>query len=130
MENVLTNPRHERFAQALASGQTADAGYSPNGGSASRLHGNACIRGRVTEIQSATAKAVGITRERLIQMCIEVFENAAQAGNAHSAQIAAIREIGVLTGLRVEKPFAEDKAQDLTKEQRDAVVAAALIADR
>ena len=41
----LANPRHERFAQALARGKTAGeayvlAGYKANDGNASRMRGN------------------------------------------------------------------------------------------
>jgi hypothetical protein len=42
---TLTNPRHERFVQALFEGETADAayakaGYKPNDGNCIRLKGN------------------------------------------------------------------------------------------
>ena len=129
---LLENPRHEAFAQALASGHSADeayvlAGYSRNRGNAARLKADERVRGRVTMLQQDAAATNGITRERLIGMCLEVFEQAAAAGNAHSAQIAAIRELGVLSGLRVEKQVANEKPPELTKEQHDAMVAAAIL---
>lgn len=135
MDIVLENPRHEIFAQALASGQSAQnayaaAGYKPNRGNAARLKAEESIRGRVKALQAQASAAENVTRERLIEMCMEVFEQAAEAGNAHSAQIAAIREIGVLTGLRVEKRDEPRKPPEMTKEQRDAATAAALMAAR
>lgn len=133
MHDVLDNPRHEIFAQGLASGQPVQnayvaAGYRPNRGNAARLKAEESIKGRVRALQMQASEAEGVTRETLIQMCLEVYAQAAEAGNAHSAQIAAIREIGVLTGLRVEK-HAPARPAEMTKEQRDAVVAAALGAD-
>lgn len=53
---VLKNARHEKFAQALASGKTADAsykiaGYQPSRPNAARLITNENIRARVAELQ-------------------------------------------------------------------------------
>ena len=50
--SVLRNPRHERFAQELAKGETADrayqqAGYRPDRAHAARLAANGSIRGRL-----------------------------------------------------------------------------------
>jgi len=50
---VLKNARHEKFAQALSKGKTADdahaeAGFKPDRGNASRLHQKDNIRQRVT----------------------------------------------------------------------------------
>lgn len=73
---VLSNPRHERFAQELAKGETADAayqtaGYSPDRGHASRLAANGSIVARVAELQAVTAAAVveqtAITRTTILQ---------------------------------------------------------------
>jgi phage terminase small subunit len=49
---ILTNPRHERFAQELAKGKTATeayrlAGYKHDDGHASRLAGNGRVSARV-----------------------------------------------------------------------------------
>ncbi len=57
---VLPNSKQELFAQAIATGKTADeayalAGYRPNHGNAQRLKSNEVIRSRVEEIGSATA---------------------------------------------------------------------------
>ena len=54
---TLRNPRHERFAQELATGKTADAayvlaGYKENRSNAARLGADRDIQARVAEIQS------------------------------------------------------------------------------
>lgn len=74
---ILANARHERFAQALACGKTADeayaeAGYEANRGNASRLNANESITKRVTEILSAGAKRAEITVERVLEELAKV----------------------------------------------------------
>ena len=68
---TLQNPRHERFAQELATGKTADAayalaGYRANRSNAARLSGSGDIQKRVAEIQSMGAERAAITIETLI----------------------------------------------------------------
>jgi phage terminase small subunit len=68
---VLANPRHERFAQALHDGKTADeayviAGFQRNSGNAIRLKGNERIRKRVDELLEEKAALHGITKERVL----------------------------------------------------------------
>jgi phage terminase small subunit len=63
---VLDNARHERFAQELAKGKTADeayvlAGFKENRGNASRLKANESIERRVDEILGRAAKRAEIT---------------------------------------------------------------------
>lgn len=69
---VLENPRHEAFAQGLASGKTADeayiaAGYKPNRGNAARMKANESIASRVEEIVQAGADMATITVARVLQ---------------------------------------------------------------
>lgn len=79
---VLKNARHEKMAQGLAKGKTADdayaeAGFKPDRGNASRLQQKDNIRQRVTELleweqtveRKATEKAIdklAITKERVL----------------------------------------------------------------
>lgn len=63
---ALENPKHERFAQELAKGKTADeayaeAGYKPDRGNASRLTANDNVKTRVAEIQERAAVRTEIT---------------------------------------------------------------------
>ena len=68
---TLRNPQHERFAQELATGKTADAayvlaGYQENRSNAARLNASQNIQRRVAEIQSIGAELAAITVEGLI----------------------------------------------------------------
>lgn len=74
---ILDNPRHERFAQALAKGMTADeayadAGYAANRGNACRLNANESVTKRVTEILTAGAKRAEVTIERVLEELAKV----------------------------------------------------------
>ena len=65
---LLRNPRHERFAQELATGKTADAayvlaGYKENRSNAARLGADRDIQARLAEIQSVGAERAAITHE-------------------------------------------------------------------
>jgi phage terminase small subunit len=58
---VLKNARHEKFAQALAKGKTADeayqvAGFRPNRGNATTLKANQSISKRVDELAARAAE--------------------------------------------------------------------------
>lgn len=69
---VLDNARHERFAQALAEGRSADeayamAGYRPNRGNAATLKANQSISDRVTEILAVGAERASITEEMVLR---------------------------------------------------------------
>lgn len=91
---ILTNQRHERFAQELAKGTSASeayelAGYKPNRGNAIALKQDQRISMRVAEIlqereqihAQATADAVeraGLTKEWVINRLIENVERAMQ----------------------------------------------------
>lgn len=60
---VLSDPRHERFAQNLAGGMKQGeayekAGYKPDGGAASRLSNNVNVSQRVAEILTAREKFI------------------------------------------------------------------------
>ena len=92
---ALTNPKHERFAQELASGKTADesyitAGYKPSRANASHLQHTHNISQRIAEILTqrehiqaqATAdavKSVGLTKVWVIETLMENVAKAMQA---------------------------------------------------
>lgn len=85
---VLKNPRHEKFAQLLAQGFTADAAYQEAGykrhrGSASRLCANANVQARVQELQEKSADLVVLSRADVL------------AGLAENARLA--RELGQIS---------------------------------
>lgn len=81
---VLSNARHERFAQELAAGKTADeayqlAGFRPNRGNATRLKANESVMKRVAELQGRIADGVVLTKQWVIERLIENVERALQA---------------------------------------------------
>lgn len=68
---LLKNLRHERFAQELALGKTADeayqlAGFEANRGNASRLKANESVQARVAEIVESAALRAEITVARVL----------------------------------------------------------------
>jgi len=115
---ALKNPRHERFAQLLASGKTAagayeEAGYKRDDGNSWRFSKKEEITARVQEITretfereramtAAAAERATITRQGLIEMAEEIRTKAIAAGQL-SAAVAATKEIGVLAGIRIER---------------------------
>jgi phage terminase small subunit len=67
----LSNARHERFAQLLAEGRSADAayagaGYKPHKANPTRLRGNERIGARVAAIQAAGAEKAAVTVKRVL----------------------------------------------------------------
>jgi phage terminase small subunit len=97
---VLRNPRHERFAQELAAGKTADAAYVLSGrfaryrSNAARLSANQDIQKRVAEIQSLGAELAAITVETLIAEAEEARSKAMGEKGGAAAAVAAITRQG------------------------------------
>lgn len=110
----LANPRHERFAQELAKGKSAteayaEAGYKPNRHNAAALAREQHILTRLAELQERGAIKAEVTAASLIEEAEQVRAAALDAGQ-FSAAIAAIREKGVLAGVRVEKRESTHKS--------------------
>ena len=115
---TLKNPRQERFAQLLASGKTAadaheQAGYRRDAGNSSRLSKTEKITTRVQElttealererkVQAIATERCAVTRQSLIEKAQEICAKAIEAGQL-SAATAAVKEIGVLSGIRIER---------------------------
>ena len=94
---ALSNPKHERFAQELAKGKSAEesyalAGFSPNRGNASVLKHKQNILDRVSEIlderesihAQATAEAIKATALTKAWVIETLMENVAKAMQAKS----------------------------------------------
>ncbi len=69
---ILSNSRHERFAQNIARGMSAteayeQAGYKRNDGSAGRLHRNAQVKARVAELTAPAVAATEASVERTLK---------------------------------------------------------------
>jgi phage terminase small subunit len=103
----LNNQRHERFAQALFEGETADAayeiaGFKANRGNASRLKANESIMARLAELQTQTAKSAEVTVESLLAE-LEHARSRADGLDQLSAAVKAISEKAKISGLLVQK---------------------------
>lgn len=108
---VLSNPRHERFAQELAKGMSQTeayklAGYSASDETARRtasvLMTKHDVVARVAELQQRGAVRAEVTVESLIGEAEEARLLAVKLNNP-AAAVAAIREKGVLSGKRIER---------------------------
>lgn len=102
---ILSNPRHEAFAQALAKGKSATeaytlAGYKGDRTAASRLSTNVNIVSRVAELQGKVAKKAEVTIESLAAEYDEVrqlaiTEKQLSAANQSTAGKAKLFGLGV-----------------------------------
>lgn len=104
---VLSNPRHERFAQELAKGKSASeayvaAGYSDNRHNAAALAREQHISTRVAELQERGAKRVEVTVETILAELAEDRELARQHKQVGAAVAASMGRAKV-AGLIVEK---------------------------
>lgn len=125
---ILSNPRHEAFAQARARGLSqddayAEAGYKPCRQNASRLMTNDDIRIRVEEIQANTAaKAEWSALERL-----ELLQSIALANRDKDPRVtvSAISEANKMCG-----SLAPSKAEVTGRAGGPIETAATIIVDQ
>ena len=104
----IQNSRHERFAQELAAGKTADAAYEAAGyckhrGNAARLSANEHVKNRVQEIQSIGAERAAVTVQSLIEEAEQARMKAMESQNGAAAAVSAITAKAKLAGLWREK---------------------------
>lgn len=104
---VLSNARHERFAQELAKGKSASeayaiAGYAPNQPSASRLLSNVMVQSRLAELQEKGAERALVTIESITRELDEDRELARQL-EMPAAAISAVMGKAKLHGLLVDR---------------------------
>lgn len=90
---VLSNPKHERFAQELAQGKSASAAYEAAGfafntSNAARLNANERVRARVAELLHAGAERAGVTIDRIVAELAKIgFSDIRKIVRWHSARI-------------------------------------------
>jgi hypothetical protein len=104
---ILTNPRHEKFAQQLAAGNSASKAYAQEGyrqcrQNAARLITNDSVLARVSEMQAVAAKKSEVTVESLLDE-LEHARERADGFDQLSAAVKAISEKIKLSGLLVQK---------------------------
>src|SRR6516164_8896294 len=125
---VLSNQRHEKFAQLLAEGRSASesyvlAGYRDNRHNAARLKSFEPVRQRILEIQQAGATRAEITLEGILRELDEAIAIAKQKGQPNALiNAAALRSR--LGGLLVEKAEIA-----VTTEQTEPQSSAEVLAD-
>jgi hypothetical protein len=123
---ALKNPKHERFAQEIAKGETqveayAKAGYAPNRSHAARLVANGSIAKRVAEIQNKAAERTVVTVESILRDLEEDRAFARENGSA-SAAVTATMGKAKIAGLIIDK--AEVKLiSELSDEEVEAELA-------
>lgn len=104
---LLKNPRHEKFALALAEGKSATdayalAGYKPCRQNAHRMTTKDDIQARLAEILGAAAKASEVTIESLLSE-LEAARAKATDLDQLSAAVRAIEAKAKVSGLLVQK---------------------------
>ena len=129
---ALSNPKHERFAQELAKGKSADesyviAGYKENRGNAATLKANQSILDRVLEIQTVASIRVEVTVASLIKEAGDIQALAVQEKQL-SAASAALTIKAKLAGLWVDKSENTNRNVDPAR-VTDAELAAVVQAD-
>ncbi len=92
---ILDNSRHERFAQGLAAGKTAEeayveAGYNRSRPAASRLSTNVNVQRRVAELLSRATDGGILPKQLVLERLIENANRAMQAEPARNEAGAAI----------------------------------------
>lgn len=124
MAGPLKNARHERFAQGLAKGSTADAayvsaGFKPNRHNASRLNTNETIRIRVTELKVAAAEKSVITVTEITQRLLNIAQKGENDGQPAMLSVAraSLMDVAKLNGMIVEKTQRE-----LSQDQMNALM--------
>jgi phage terminase small subunit len=120
---VLTNPRQELFVLKLVEGKSQLAAYEAAGftnckRAASHLFRRPHIAARRTELLAEVAVRTGVTAEQLILKAEAVFD-AAMAAKQLNAAVAAVREIGILSGVRVEKRAKVQQPERTLREMSD-----------
>ena len=110
--------QQERFCRAIVKGLNQrdaykEAGYKSGSdaatdANASRLISNDKIVARIAELRKPAVKRTEVTLEWLIQQAQEVLK-AAMADASHAASIAAIKELGILSGERIEQSIRTNR---------------------
>lgn len=107
---ILSNAKHERFAQEIAKGATqieayVAAGYKAHDGAAARLCGNVRISERVTEILARAATRTEITVANLTERLLAIAKKGEDGTDAPLLSVgrAALMDVAKLNGLVTDK---------------------------
>ena len=117
----LKNQRHEIFAQLIVEGETqaeafVKAGYRRSDPNARRLTRNDPVRERIRHLKSLAAEHTLTNVEDLIAAAKRIMK-AAEHELQLTAAVGALKELGILTGHRIEK---REHTRKTTAELSDA----------
>tara|TARA_X000001316_G_C922037_1_gene36784 strand:- start:193 stop:651 length:459 start_codon:yes stop_codon:yes gene_type:complete len=92
---------------------------------ASRLLTNANVADRIAELRQKAVERTEVTLEWLVEEAVSTYR-AAREDSAHAAATGALKEVGILTGLRVEKSERTNRnIQDVEDLDRSELLAIA-----
>jgi phage terminase small subunit len=110
-ESSALTEQQERFCRFIVEGLNQTDAYKAAGykaksdsvaaANASRLIGNAKIQERLSQIRKPVSARAQVTLEWLIEQAQDILQ-AAMADSSHAASIAAVKELGILSGARIE----------------------------
>jgi len=110
--------QQERFCRYIVEGMTQTEAYKLSGynvandnvaaANASRLLKTAKIAERISSLRKPMAVDATVTLSWLIQQAKEVLASA-KADASHAASIAAIKELGILSGERIEQSIRTNR---------------------
>lgn len=111
---ALTNAKHERFAQELAKGASADeayqtAGYKQNRGNAATLKANQNIADRVAELLERAAVRTEITVASITDRLLAIAKKGEDTNEAPMLAVAraSLMDAAKLNGLVIDQVKAE-----------------------
>jgi hypothetical protein len=135
----LANGQHEQFAQSCALGMAPSAAYRAAypasskrsaESAAPRLTALVRIRARISWLKSIAARDTAFTLERLIAAAEQARRHAHEAGQL-TAAVLAVKELGILTGLRVEqREVRTARLEDMSTSELLAIAASGRQTDR
>lgn len=107
---VLSNPKHEIFAQLIARGRTQaeayeEAGYRPSEPNASRLTSNEKVGARIAEIQGRAAIRTEVSVASITERLLAIAKKAEGVSEAPMLSVAraSLMDAAKLNGLVVDK---------------------------
>jgi hypothetical protein len=126
---MLDNQQHELFCQKIAEGMSQTDAYEAAGykgsrkslqDNAARLIGNDRVQARIAELRQTAAAKAEIDLQWLINKGVAILE-AAEKADAYGPAVSALKEVGILTGFRVEKSDRTNRTvedtSDLTRDE-------------
>lgn len=124
MTGPLKNARHERFAQELAKGKSADAayaaaGYLPKRQNAARLMSNDAVAARVREIQKRAATRTEITVASISTRLMRIAGKGEKLKDAPGLSVAraSLMDAAKLNGLIIDRSKVGFDFSNMTDEE-------------